>query len=101
ATTVERLNLSTSIFWSGEDRALSVLLAAKLKTDDKVSTPEQIVDGMADILDVPLTEASRKTLVELCTKHGGLKALDEKNQSANLFSRLGRAMFAIPEFQLC
>lgn len=101
ATSMERLNLASSIFWSGEDRGLAVLLATKLKVEDEVTTPEQIVDGMADILDVPLNEASRKTLVELCMKHGGLKALDEKNKSANLFARLARVMFAIPEFQLC
>jgi uncharacterized protein (DUF1800 family) len=101
ATTIERLNMATAVFWSGEDRALAVLMATKLKTDDKVTTPEGIVNGMADILDVPLTDESRKALTELCIKHGGLKALDEKNQSANLFARLGRAMFAIPEFQLC
>lgn len=102
SNTVERLNLSNTIFWGGgPDRGLAVWMATKLKTDDKVSTPEQIVDGLADIFDAPLNDESRKALVEACVKHGGLKALDNKDQSANLFARLSRLMFAIPEFQLC
>ena len=102
ATTVERLQLATTIFWSGgADRPLASYVAAKLKADDKVSTSEQLVRGFADILDVPLQQEHIKPLVEMCDKHGGVAALENKDRSANLFARLGRTMFAIPEFQLC
>ncbi|MBX3119151.1 MAG: DUF1800 domain-containing protein [Fimbriimonadaceae bacterium] len=99
---LQRVKLSGVIFWGGgEDRPFAVLMAAKLLTDDKVKTPDDIVVGLADILDVPLTTDRRALLVEACTKHGGLAALSEKNRAANLFARLSQIMFGIPEFQLC
>ncbi len=102
STTMERLNLSNTIFWGGgPDRGLAVWMATKLKTDDKVTTPEQIVLGVADVLDVPLNEAAKKSLTDACAKYGGVAALENKDQAANLFARLSRLMFAIPEFQLC
>ena len=102
ATTIERLNIAGTLFWSGgKDRPISVWLAAKLRTDDKVTDGLGIVDGMADILDVPLNDARRKELAAACEKYGGVKALDKPDSAANLFARVGRAMFAIPEFQLC
>lgn len=100
--TVERINMANALFYSGgPDRGIAVLLATKLKTEDKVTTPEGIVDGVADILDVPISTASRPALVEACGKFGGVKALDNKDQAANLFARLCKLMFAVPEFQLC
>jgi uncharacterized protein (DUF1800 family) len=102
ATTVERLQLSNTIFWSGgAERPLATWMAGKLKADVKAATSEQMVVGLADILDVPLNAASIATLTALADKHGGLKALDGKDTAANLLARLSRAMFAIPDFQLC
>jgi uncharacterized protein (DUF1800 family) len=102
ATTVERLNMSNAIFWGGgAARPFAVWLASKLKTEDSATTSDKIVDGMADILDIPISEQSRPALVAMCEKHGGPKALENKDQAANLFARLSRAMFAIPDFQLC
>ena len=101
ATTVERLQLATTIFWSGgAERPLSTAMATRLKAD-KVATSEQLVKGLADYLDVPLQSHHVKSLVAMCDKHGGVAALENKDRSANLFARVGRMMFAIPEFQLC
>lgn len=99
---LQRVKLSGAIFWGGgEERPFAVLMAARLLNEDKVKTPEDIVNGMADILDVPLNSDRRAILVDACTKHGGVAALGEKNRAANLFARLGQIMFGIPEFQLC
>lgn len=99
---LQRVKLSGVIFWGGgEQRPFAVWMAAKLVSDDKVKTPEDIVNGVADILDVPLTADRKKVLVEACTKAGGVAALANKNQAANLFARMSQIMFGIPEFQLC
>ena len=76
-------------------------MAAKLKLEYKVTDSLQIVNGVADILDVPMNDVARKELVAACEKYGGVKALDKPDAAANLFARLTRVMFAIPEFQLC
>jgi len=77
-----------------------VIVANRLKNEDKAETPEQIVDGLADILDVPIDAATRPILVEACNKHGGRKALDNKDQTANLFARLSRLLYGSPAGQL-
>ncbi|MBS1714823.1 MAG: DUF1800 domain-containing protein [Armatimonadetes bacterium] len=100
--TVSRVNHAQLLF-VGDDpnRYLSVTLAAKFKTEDKVSTSEQIVDALADVLDVPLGPEDRTVLSEACTKAGGVKALDDKESASLLFAQLGRLLFALPKAQLC
>lgn len=102
ATTVERLQLASTIFWSGgAERPLATYVANKLKTEDKAANSEQIVRGLADLLDIPIRDEHVKGIAAMCDKYGGVAALDHKDRAANLFARVGRMMFAIPEFQLC
>jgi len=98
----QRMNMSGNLFYGGgKDRIYAVRMAAKLKEDDKVTTPEQLVAGFADILDIPLDDASKIVLANACTKYGGVKALDNKDAAASLFARLGKVAFAMPQAQLC
>lgn len=100
ASSMERLNLANTFWGGGAERPFAVIVANRLKNEDKAETPEQIVDGLADILDVPIDAATRPILVEACTKYGGRKALDNKDQSANLFARLSRLLYGTPAGQL-
>ena len=100
--TVLRVNHSQMIFW-GEDknRPIAVLVAGKLKDELKVASAADIVDGVADIFDAKLEPQDRDLLVETCAKAGGVAALTDKDQAANLLASVTKLMFATPGFQLC
>lgn len=100
--TVSRVNHSGLIFWGEDkDRPIAMLLANRLKTENPVASAADIVDAVADIFDARLGPKDRDVLIEACTKAGGVGALNEKDQAANLFANLTKLMFATPEFQLC
>ncbi len=99
---LKRVQLSGIIFWGGgEARPFAVKLAAKMVSEDKVQTPTDIVNVLADVLDVPVSKDRHAVLVDACTKAGGVAALANKDQAANMFARVSQIMFGIPEFQLC
>lgn len=100
-TTMRRVSHSDVIFWGGgEARPFAVGLAAFMKTM-AVKEPVDIVNQLADVFDMPLSDTDRETLTKRCTAAGGVKALDEKNQAANLFAQVSKIMFAMPSAQLC
>ncbi|MEQ1933637.1 MAG: DUF1800 family protein, partial [Fimbriimonadaceae bacterium] len=100
-TTMRRVSHADVIFWGGGDaRPFAVGLAAFMKTM-AVKEPIDIVNQLADVFDMPLLEAERETLLKLCVAAGGVKALDQKDQAANLFAQVSKIMFAMPTAQLC
>lgn len=102
SASAERMNMTGSLFYGGgNDRPFAAELAKRIKEDDHPTTPEQVVVGMCDILDVPLNDGAKAILAEACTKYGGVKALDNKDAAAGLFTRLAKVLFSMPEAQLC
>lgn len=100
-TSVKRIKSSDGFFWSGgESRPYAIRTSALLK-ERQVADPASLVDGFLEIFDARISAEQRASLVGICEKRGGVKALDHKDQSAALFASISRALFACPEYQLC
>ena len=100
--TVRRIQTADALFWGGgEDRPMSMLVVTKLKTEDKVSDGVGIVKGLAQILDLDLSPDLLGPLALIADQAGGIKALSQPNSAAGLLAKVSKAMFAIPESQLC
>ncbi len=98
---IARNQLPTMMF-NGDDksRGLAVYLAGKMKNDFKVSTPKDVVTSLMDIFDGDLPEAKVKLLVQACENAGGLKALDDKERAAEMFTRIVTLLATSPEYQM-
>lgn len=100
-TSVKRIKSSDGLFWTGgETRPYAIRTVALLKGKG-VTDPASIVDGFLELFDARISPEQKATLVGVCEKRGGMKALENKDQSANLFAGISRALFACPEYQLC
>jgi uncharacterized protein (DUF1800 family) len=96
-----RLQHAGIIFW-GDDpkRPLAMALASMMKTQDRVSAPQDVVRAFGAIFDIPVQEAAATALTELCGKLGGVGALDNPDSAANLFAQMAKVMFAMPDYHL-
>lgn len=98
---VYRLQHANQLFASGgKDRPLAVK-AATLAGGTTATTEMEFVQGLADVLDAPLSQAMLDRLAAECTAQGGLAALKNPAGTAKVVARLAHLMFAVPEFQLC
>lgn len=100
ALSIERLKLPGVVFWGGDDRPMTSLLSARILQDLKPTTSEQLVRGIADILDLDLPQEAMPALIATADRHGGVKALANRDQAAGLFTDACRLLFAVPAAQL-
>jgi hypothetical protein len=102
ANTLQRIRHADVVFWGGGDeRPLTMWLVNKIRQDGGAETPESLAEAFCDVFDVPVDDGRLQALVGVVTQSGGVAALADKNAAANLFARLGRTAFAVPEMQLC
>lgn len=98
----KRFKSGDGFFWSGGDpRPYAVRTAERLKADFKVSDPATLIDAFLAIFDGSVSQEQRAAMISACEKRGGVKALENKDQSAGLFASISRILFAVPEYQLC
>ncbi len=101
-TSIKRFRSGDGFFWAGgESRPYAIQTAAKIKSAFKVTDSATLVDAYLELFDGKTTPEQRTALVATCDKLGSVKALENKDQSANLFTMMSRLLFAIPDFQLC
>ena len=94
-----RLQLSEYVFGPGtKDLPMAGAIANRL-LKHKILTVENVIDQLASIFDVNLTEHSKWILMRACSKAGGIKALKQPDSATYMLTVVGRLLFASPEFQ--